>query len=75
MTEGLESIISYAGVKAGDNCLVNSGGRVIMLTALGKDIMEARKIVYTDAQKIDFDGKYYRGDIGLRSNTFSTGLE
>ncbi|PKN74216.1 MAG: phosphoribosylamine--glycine ligase [Candidatus Cloacimonetes bacterium HGW-Cloacimonetes-2] len=75
ISDPLESIISYAGVKAGSDCLVNNGGRVIMLTALGKDLMEARKIVYTDAQKIDFDGKYYRGDIGLRSNTFSIGLE
>jgi len=47
--------------------LVTSGGRVLAVTALGDDISDARKKAYAAADKIQFDGKQMRTDIGLAS--------
>ena len=44
--------------------VLTSGGRVLTVTALGKDIAAARKRAYEEVAKIDFDGAYYRSDIG-----------
>lgn len=64
----IASTICYAGVSHNGDTLINSGGRVMMLTALGEDLMQAREQVYRDAGKVSFEGKYFRKDIGLRSN-------
>jgi phosphoribosylamine--glycine ligase len=39
---------------------------VLGVCAKGKDIEEARKKVYANAEKISFDGMYYRKDIGIK---------
>lgn len=44
--------------------LVTSGGRVLGVTALGKDIATAQRNAYNAIEKIHFDGMYYRKDIG-----------
>ena len=46
-----------------DRYLTN-GGRVLGVTALGKDLKEARKNAYEAVDWVDFDNKYYRHDIG-----------
>ena len=45
--------------------VVTSGGRVIAVTAHGKDIEEARNKAYQNVEKIKFEGVNYRHDIGL----------
>ena len=57
--------VFHAGTKFSGNEIVTNGGRVLNVCALGKTLEEALKKVYEAAEKIDFDGKYYRKDIGL----------
>ena len=45
---------------------MTSGGRVLCVTALGKDVHEARERAYGACDKIRWDGKFCRRDIGLR---------
>jgi len=68
---GLENcrngIVFHAGTTF-DNQSVNtltSGGRVVAVTALGNDMSEALAGCYENAGIIDFEGKYYRRDIGF----------
>ena len=44
--------------------VVTNGGRVLGVTALGKDLKEARAHAYEAVDWVDFDNKYYRHDIG-----------
>ena len=44
--------------------VVTNGGRVLGVTALGKDLKEARANAYAAVDWVDFDNKYYRHDIG-----------
>ena len=62
-------VVFHAGTshKEVDGCekIVTSGGRVLNVCAMGSTLEEVREKVYKAAQKIDFEGKYYRKDIGL----------
>ena len=58
-------IVAHAGTKFDGNDIVTSGGRVIAVTAHGKNIEEAREKAYHNAKEIVFEGKNYRHDIGL----------
>ena len=58
-------IVFHAGTKIVDNKLVTNGGRVLNICAKGHNLLEARAKVYKAAEIIDFEGKYYRKDIGL----------
>ena len=44
---------------------MTSGGRVLNICALGSSLEETRQKVYEAAEVIEFEGKYYRKDIGL----------
>ena len=59
-------VLCHAGTSLKDGKLVTSGGRVLGVCARGKDIEDARKKVYANAEKIKFDGMYYRKDIGIK---------
>ena len=62
-----EDIVLYhAGTAFKDGKLVTSGGRVIGVTAKGKDIEEARKKAYDAIKNIHFEGMFYRHDIGIK---------
>jgi phosphoribosylamine--glycine ligase len=56
--------VFFAGVKNKDGVLVNSGGRVLGVTALSKTVEEARRKAYARIEKIRFDGAHWRKDIG-----------
>ena len=58
-------IVFHAGTKEVDGTIVTNGGRVLNICALGKDLDETRAKVYKASEIIDFDGKYFRTDIGL----------
>lgn len=59
-------MLYHAGTAFKDGKLVTSGGRVIGVTAKGKDIEEARKKAYAAIENIHFDGMFYRHDIGIK---------
>lgn len=58
-------IVFHAGTAIKDGLLVTNGGRVLNICARGHSLEEVRSKVYQVADKITFDGKYYRKDIGL----------
>jgi phosphoribosylamine--glycine ligase len=67
--EALEGVTVYhAGDALDENGdLVTSGGRVLDVTALGDTFEAARDRAYEACKLIDFEGKTYRSDIGLRA--------
>ena len=54
----------HAGTKFQDGQIVTNGGRVLGITAKGKDLKEARKNAYEATEWIQFSNKYMRHDIG-----------
>lgn len=54
----------HAGTKLADGKLVTNGGRVLGITAKGKDLKEARANAYAATEWVQFDNKYMRHDIG-----------
>jgi len=64
--ENVENAIAFhAGTAVKNGDVVTSGGRVIAVTAYGTDFREALKLSYDNVKKIDFEGKYYRTDLGF----------
>ena len=64
LNEIKNSIIFHAGTIKEENDILSNGGRVIACTGIGQTISESLKISYELAKKIDWEGKYYRKDIG-----------
>ena len=54
----------HAGTKFDGDKIVTNGGRVLGITAKGKDLKEARANAYAAAEWVKFDNKYMRHDIG-----------
>lgn len=59
------SLVFHAGTDQKDGKVVTAGGRVIAVTTLGNDIPSALAVSNANAQKINYEGKYYRKDIGF----------
>lgn len=59
-------LLFHAGTAIKDGKLVTNGGRVLGVTAKGKDIHEARAKAYKAVKQIRFDGAFYRNDIGIK---------
>ena len=60
--------VTHAGTARDHNgAVVTAGGRVLSVTALGRDAAGARASAYAAADMIQFDGKQVRRDIALRA--------
>ncbi len=56
--------VFHAGTKRTDEGIVTNGGRVLGVTAKGKDLKDARANAYEAVKLVEFENKYYRNDIG-----------
>ena len=59
-----DSIVFHAGTAENELGLVTNGGRVMAITTLADTLQEALTTSKKNASAIDFEGKYYRKDIG-----------
>eukprot|EP00903_Cladosiphon_okamuranus_P000360 g358.t1 len=60
------SLVFHAGTKnADDGRLVTNGGRVLAITSYGATFQEALEQSLANAEKVEFDGAYFRQDIGF----------
>jgi phosphoribosylamine--glycine ligase len=68
-----ENKVFHAGTSTNGNKLVTSGGRVLSVTALSDNLSAALDSVYDSVRKINFEGSYYRRDIGndLNNDTYN----
>lgn len=59
------SIIFHAGTKEENGEILTNGGRVIAITSFGTNFKDALKTSYENAERINFDKKYFRKDLGF----------
>jgi phosphoribosylamine---glycine ligase len=57
-------IVFHAGTQRRENRILTSGGRVLGVTAVGDTLLAAKRRAYGAVGKIEFDGSYFRRDIG-----------
>jgi phosphoribosylamine--glycine ligase len=60
-------VVFHAGTKIDDRNLVTNGGRVLGVSAIGENLSMALATAYEAVKKINFDGIYYRKDIGKKA--------
>ena len=60
-----DSIIFHAGTSFNNGKIVTNGGRVLSIVSSGKTMKEALKKSYKSIDKINFEGKTFRQDIGF----------
>ncbi|MBA3663896.1 MAG: phosphoribosylamine--glycine ligase [Bacteroidetes bacterium] len=62
--EPKDSLVFHSGTKSDEDKVLTNGGRVFAITSFGNSIEEAVNKSFASADKIKYDGKYYRKDIG-----------
>jgi phosphoribosylamine--glycine ligase len=60
-----DSLVFHAGSKYVDNAVVTNGGRVLAVTSLHPNLSDALALSMHNAEKIQYDGRYFRRDIGF----------
>jgi len=63
------AVVFHGGTHMKDGKLVTAGGRVLGVTAQGKDLREAQANAYAAVKKISFKAAHYRSDIGSKALT------
>ncbi len=66
LAEDPELFVFHAGTRTSGGELVTSGGRVLAVTGLGGSLGDASRKSLVGADTVDFEGKYFRTDIGWR---------
>ena len=61
-----DSKLFHAGTKYENETILTSGGRVFCATALGSDLKDAQKNAYNLVNNVEFDGAFFRKDIGFK---------
>jgi phosphoribosylamine--glycine ligase len=64
---GADCKVFHAGTRTEAGATVTSGGRVLCVTAVGDTLQQAQQRAYAGAEKIDWEGAFYRTDIGWRA--------
>jgi len=64
LNQKTDSVVFHSGTKQHGDVVVTNGGRVFAVTSFGNTITDATSKSYATAAAIQFDGKYYRKDIG-----------
>ena len=59
--------VLHAGTRRDGDAIVSAGGRVLSVTATGKDLAEARERAYTAVARIRLDGSQHRTDIAAKA--------
>lgn len=59
--------VLHAGTKRDGDDIVSAGGRVLSVTATGKDLTQARDRAYTAVARINLDGSQHRTDIAAKA--------
>jgi phosphoribosylamine--glycine ligase len=60
-----DSVVFHAGTKTESGGVVTNGGRVLAITSYGENIDEALEQSYANAHVVNYEGKYFRTDIGF----------
>lgn len=60
-----DALIFHAGTQLKNGKVVTNGGRVVAVTAFGQDFKDALKKSYANIEKLQFEGMYYRKDLGF----------
>lgn len=60
-----KSIVFHSGTKSDGKNILTNGGRVLAISSLGNNMNEALEASYRNAERIQFDKKYYRKDLGF----------
>ena len=60
----VKTAVFHAGTEVRDGKVFTKGGRVLGVTAVGRDLRDAREKAYREIEKIHFDGMQFRKDIG-----------
>ena len=60
-----DSVVFHAGSKDDNGNVVTDGGRVLAITSFGDNLNEALDQSYANAQVVNYEGKYFRTDIGF----------
>lgn len=63
-------VVFHAGTEFKDGKFFTSGGRVLGVTARGKNLKESFERAYSEVKKIHWEGMHYRRDIGIRGLRF-----
>ena len=67
LTRWQRGFVFHAGTTKKESRFLTSGGRVLGVTALGSNIQEVVREVYRAIGEIEWEGMYYRKDIGQRA--------